>query len=114
MKKFLDKFKNLIGDKKEKVTLKSAFDNMHTKLAEVENAYGKDFFPKEKNVSVEVMHYRALKLENEASFDEIKAQYGKLKKEYSSKGNEKISKDDAEVLATIEFAYNYFKKKFVG
>lgn len=114
MRKFLDKFKNLIGDKKEKVTLKSAFENMQSELVDVENSYGKEFFPKEKEVSPEVMHYRALKLEPNTSFEEIKVQYKKLKKEHSPKTDEKFSKDDAEILATIEFAYSYFKKKFVG
>lgn len=114
MKNIFDKFMNLFNGTKE-VSIKDLYDKMDSVLDEAEQEVGGDFFPKEKTLSVEEVHYQTLKLKNGADFESISKNYAKLKEKYNPelyKSDEKKYKKALELVSRVEMAYNYFKNKF--
>lgn len=105
MTNFFNDIKNLIGKNKKEISIKDAFDFMNKELEKATNSYDKDFFPEEEVLSVEEMHYMALKLPTNSTFENIQKKYKELKQKYSSENNE-------EQVGRVEYAYQYFKQKF--
>ena len=115
MKKLLKSLQKILPIKKEQVTTKDLFDNMHKLLDEAEADFGGNVFPKEKLLSSEQVHYRTLRLKEGSDFEKIRENYSKLKKKYNP---ENYKKDEAkyqkaiEANMRIELAFNYFKNKY--
>lgn len=114
MKNIFDKFKNLFDGTKE-ASIKDLYDKMDTVLNQAEQDVGGNFFPEEKTLSPEEVHYHTLKLKKGADFDLISRNYAKLKEKYNPelyKSDEKKYKKALELVSRVEMAYNYFKNKF--
>ena len=113
MNKFIDKIKNLVGKKEQ--SLADMYDLMNKELKKAEDDVGGDFFPKEKVLTPEQVHYATLNLKDNATFDDVKESYKSLKKKYNPENFEKDSdeyKEFQEKVARLEFSYAFFKQKF--
>ncbi len=113
MNKFIDKIKNLVG--KKEPSLAEMYDMMNEELKKAEDEVGGNFFPQEKVLTPEQVHYATLKLKKDATFDEAKASYNELKKKYNPENFEKDSekyKKAEELTARLEFSFAYIKQKF--
>lgn len=114
MKNIFDKFKNLFEGTKE-VSIKELYEKMDTVLNQAEQDVGGNFFPEEKTLSPEEVHYQVLRLKAGADFDLVRKKYAGLKEKYNPelyKSDEKKYKKALELDARLEMAYNYFKNKF--
>lgn len=113
MNKFIDKIKNLVA--KKEPSLAEMYDLMNQELKKAEDDVGGDFFPKEKVLTPEQVHYATLELKQDATFEDAKASYSELKKKYNPEKFEKDSdeyKEFQEKVARLEFSYAFFKQKF--
>ena len=113
MKNILDKFKNLF--EKNEPSTKDLYSKMDALLMQAEEDVGGNFFPKEKTLSTEDVHYRAMHLKSGVGFDVIQQKYAKLKQKYNPdlyKSNEEKYKKAVELNARLEMAYSFFKNKF--
>ncbi len=114
MKNIFDKFKNLFEGTKE-VSIKDLYEKMDTVLNQAEQDVGGNFFPEEKTLSPEEVHYQVIRLKAGADFDLVRKNYARLKEKYNPelyKSDEKKYKKALELDARLEMAYNYFKNKF--
>lgn len=114
MKNIFDKLKNVFGSKKE-LSTKELYAQMDEILNQAEADIGGNFFPKEKLLSTEDVHYKSLRLEPGAGFDLIQEKYHKLKEKYNPelyKFDEEKYEKALELEARIEMAYLFFKNKF--
>lgn len=113
MNDLINKIKNLVG--KKQPSLSDLYNYMEEELKNAEEAIGGDFFPKEKVLSPEQVHYLNLKLSKNANFDDVKNNYQKLKEKYNLEkfevGSDKYKKA-IELNARIDFSFSYFKQKF--
>lgn len=114
MKNILDKVKGIFNNKKE-VSVKELYDNMDEILSQAEQDVGGNFFPEEKLLSVDEVHYRALRLKSGADFELIQKNYARLKEKYNPelyKNDENKYNKAVELDTKLEVAYKYFKNKF--
>lgn len=107
MNKFFSNIKTLINSnsKETSMSLDKAFKLMDEEFKNATNAYDKDFFPQEKVLSPEEMHYSNLNLPPNSDFEDINKSYKNLKSKYEQE-------NDLENLAKLDYSYKYFKQKF--
>ena len=114
MKNIFGKIKQVFDGKKE-LSTKELYAQMDSLLQQVEEDVGGNFFPQEKTLSTDEVHYLALRLKSGANFEMIQKKYSELKKKYNPAHFEKDEvkyKKALELDARVEMAYSYFKSKY--